>query len=299
MTTFLIITSKEDIASINIRKNLLNSEDYQFTETEKAWHNYPIYELENIIEQDTEFLEETKVQLGLTDTPLILLDNLELEKSDIDPDILIFASRHRSKSGKPAFLAHTTGNWTEEAEYGGKGKRISFTSALLSKAGYLALIQRSRKSKFKKFSVDLEVTHHGPTELKKPLIFMELGSSEAQWTIEGAGRVVADAIIEAILKYSDFQENSIKVGIGFGGTHYAPQFKKRIKKDDIAFSFICPKYYLEDLNRDLIDQMIAHNKEKVDFFGIDWSGTTSDDKSHLVPLLEDFDIPIRKTKDLK
>jgi hypothetical protein len=36
--------------------------------------------------------------------------------------------------------------------------------------------------------------------------------------------------------------------------------------------------------------------EKVDYFIIDWKGTNSEDKKHLVPLLEKFDIPIRKTK---
>lgn len=300
MTNFLIITSKEDIASMNIRDNLLNNEDYQFIKLEQKWHNYPLFQLEEILKRPKPFWKENKIYVGLTDSPLIFLDNLELENTDIEPDLLIFASRHSSKSGKPAFLAHTTGNWTKEADYGGKGKEISLSSALLLKASYLALKHRAKKKKFKKYSVDIEVTHHGPTQLKKPLIFMELGSSEKQWNLSEAGGVVGDAILGGIERYLQYKTDpSIQIGIGFGGTHYAPQFQKRIQRKNIAFSFICPKYYVEELNKDLIKQMISHNREKVEFFAIDWSGTTSNDKSHLIPLLEKFELPIKKTKELK
>lgn len=301
MTNFLIITSKEDIASMNIRDNFLRNEDYQFTKLNQKWHNYPLYQLKEILNHSKPFWKENKIYLGLTDSPLIFLDNLELENTDIEPDLLIFASRHRSKSGKPAFLAHTTGNWTKGADYGGKGKKISLSSALLLKAGYLSLFEKVQENQaFKNFSVDIEVTHHGPTELEKPLIFMELGSSEKQWKIKEAGALVAEAILEAIIKYLSYlKKSSNQIGVGFGGTHYAPQFQKRIKKKNIAFSFICPKYYLGNLDEGLIEQMISHNKEDVDFFAIDWSGTTSDDKAHLIPLLEKFKLPIKKTKDLK
>ena len=43
--------------------------------------------------------------------------------------------------------------------------------------------------------------------------------------------------------------------------------------------------------------MIVNTSEKVDYFMIDWKGTNSEDKKHLIPLLEDFDILIKKTKD--
>ena len=43
--------------------------------------------------------------------------------------------------------------------------------------------------------------------------------------------------------------------------------------------------------------MVENTFEKVDYFIIDWKGTNSADKKHLIPLLEEFDIPIKKTKD--
>jgi len=45
--------------------------------------------------------------------------------------------------------------------------------------------------------------------------------------------------------------------------------------------------------------MIENTVEKIDWFVIDWKGTNSEEKQHLMPLLNEFDIPIRKTKDFK
>ena len=49
----------------------------------------------------------------------------------------------------------------------------------------------------------------------------------------------------------------------------------------------------------MIAQMLDHTFEKVEYFIIDWKGTSSEDKKHLIPLLETFNIPIKKTKDFK
>jgi len=150
------------------------------------------------------------------------------------------------------------------------------------------------------FAVDIEVTHHGPTTIEKPIIFLELGSSEKEWEIEQAGKVVAHSTIHTCLEYSKMLENEEylpKIGLGFGGTHYAPQFRKLVDMRNIAISFICPKYYIQDLDKRIIQQMIENTVEKVGFFIIDWKGTNSADKQHLIPLLEEFDIPIRKTKE--
>ncbi len=44
--------------------------------------------------------------------------------------------------------------------------------------------------------------------------------------------------------------------------------------------------------------MVRNTLEKVDYFIIDWKGTNSEDKKHLIPLLEEFHIPIKKTKEI-
>jgi len=150
------------------------------------------------------------------------------------------------------------------------------------------------------FSVDIEVTHHGPTTIEKPSIFLELGSSEEEWNLKEAGKVVAHSSFLTCIEYSERVKKSKyrpKIGVGFGGTHYAPQFRKLIDMNNMALSFICPKYHIHTLDQKIIEQVIQNTVEKVDFFIIDWKGTNSADKSHLIPLLEEFNIPIKKTKD--
>ena len=300
MTDFLIITSKEDVASMNIRENLLNSDLFKFELANYKWKENPLFVLQDIYSDSSKSidLKNNKVFLGLIDERLIFLYDLELEKSSINPDVLIFASRHASKELRPAFLVHTTGNWSNGANFGGNPKEISRSSALMVKAGFLSLEEQKQKLMNIDFLVDLEVSHHGPTNLEKPLIFIELGSSKKEWIIKEAAKIVANSIINAIFKYLEFKLNkSIEIGIGFGGTHYAPQFKKLILEKKIAISFICPKYFVQELNEDIITQMINKNAEKIDYFVIDWKGINAQDKNYLIPLLEEFDIPIKKTKD--
>lgn len=283
---------------MNIRDKFLKL--FQFKQVESKWHDNPLFKLESHSSDDgrSKNLNKNEIYLGLTNSPLIYLNDLKLSETDIDPDLLIFASRHRSETARPAFLIHSTGNWGSTAEFGGNPKELSHTSALLIKAGLLSLIEQASRTTLKQFSIDLEVTHHGPTILEKSLVFMELGSSEQEWNLEAAGITVASAIMKTIFKYSEFQENrSQQIGVGFGGTHYAPQFQKLIIEKEIAISYICPKYFIKDLNKEMIKQMLKNNLEKVDYFIIDWKGVNSEEKSHLVPILEEFNIPIKKTKD--
>ncbi len=297
---FLIITSEEDKASMNIRDKFLKAKDYSFEEKGKLWYKHPLFKLiqNDVKKEEYPNLGDIEVYLGLTKEPLIFLNDLKLEESGIKPDFLIFASRHTSKTARPAFLVHTTGNWGKKAEFGGDPYTLSRSSALLLKAGFISLSKKDLPPILSDFSFDIEVTHHGPTKLEIPLLFMELGSSKVEWGIDDAGESVANAVINTIYYYFELKETgNQKIGLGFGGTHYAPNFQRLIGTKNIAISFICPKYYIQELNREMILKMISNTSEKVDFFLIDWKGTNSADKQHLIPLLQEFDIPIKKTKD--
>ena len=285
---------------MNMREKLLNSKTYSFKETTTIWHENPVFILEDSAFENKkdEFLNNNQIYLGLTETPLIFLESLNFKNINLKPDILIFASRHTSKTARPALLVHTTGNWGSNTDFGGNPRDLSKTSALFHKAGFVSLKDQITLLNNPSFSLDIEVTHHGPTILDIPLIFIELGSSKKEWIIDEAGELVANAIVNSIFKYLIFKEDkNQQVGLGFGGTHYAPNFNRLITNNDVAMSFICPKYYIQELDENLIELMIFNTLEKVDFFIIDWKGTNSDDKKHLIPLLEKFDIPIKKSKD--
>ncbi len=285
---------------MNIRKKFLKSNFFNFEETDISWHNNQIFKFKDfaIHEYEKSYLDKNEIFLGLTKERLIFLDDLKLSQSKLNPDLLIFASRHVSKTARPAFLTHTTGNWTKTTDFGGDPQDLSRASALLQKAGFISLIEQNSLINFNKFSLDIEVTHHGPTVLEIPLVFMELGSSKIEWIIDDAGELLAKSIINTIFKFLEFKEkNNQKIGLGFGGTHYAPNFNRLIKNNNVAMSFICPKYYIQELNIELITKMIENTLENVDYLIIDWKGTNSDDKKHLIPLLEEFNIPTKKTKE--
>ena len=285
---------------MNMRNKFLNSKLFNFKETTTIWHENPVFILEDFAFENKrdEVLNNNQIYLGLTDTPLIFLESLNFKNINLKPDMLIFASRHTSKTARPAFLVHSTGNWSNNADFGGKPRDLSKTSALFHKAGFVSLKEQISLFNISDFSLDIEVTHHGPTILKIPLIFIELGSSKQEWIIDEAGELVANAIVNSIFKYLIFKEDkNQQVGLGFGGTHYAPNFKRLVTNKDVAMSFICPKYYIQDLDEKLIELMITNTLEKVDYFIIDWKGTNSDDKKHLIPLLEKFEIPIKRSKD--
>ena len=300
MTTFFIITSTEDKASMNMREILLNDTLLKFEQIEQQWHGHALHQLEMVLAKKDwgPFFSKNQIYMGLTDDPLIFLNDLKLSSLSFRPDFLLFASRHTSAAAKPAFLIHSTGNWTDDVKFGGNPNQLSKTSAFLLRSGYLTLSRQKHIKNIEKFSLDMEVTHHGPTSLEIPLIYMELGSSKKEWGMKDPGRVVAHSLIETCMEYAGMIEKPLpKVGVGFGGTHYAPQFQKLLNQKHIAMSFICPKYYIQSLDLKLIEQMIQNTYEPVDYFIIDWKGTNSDDKAHLLPLLEEFDIPIKKRKE--
>lgn len=288
---------------MNVRNRLINSDLFKFKETELKWHDNSLFKLEKVISMKdrSPFFQENQIYLGLTSSPLIHLNNLKLDEADIAPDLLIFASRHRSETERPAFLTHVTGNWLENADFGGNPRQLSHVSAFLLKAGLWCLKQQLSFEifdQFSEFSLDLEVTHHGPTTLEIPSIFMELGSSENEWRIQKAGELMARALIETCFTYLELKSNEhTQIGVGFGGTHYAPQFKKLISEKNVAISFICPKYFVKELDENMIKQMLNNTLEDVDCFIIDWKGTNSADKQHLIPLLEKFEVPIKKSKE--
>lgn len=285
---------------MNIRNKILNSKLYGFKEVDSMWHNNSLFRFEGFTKNKmkNKVLNYNQIYLGLTDERLIFLNSLRINKSNINPDFVIFASRHASKTARPALLTHTTGNWNKEADFGGEPYDLSLTSALLHKAAFVSLLSESNLQNLKDFSLDIEVTHHGPTSLEKPLIYMELGSSKVEWVIEKAGMVLANAIINCIYQLLEFQsEGKQKIGLGFGGTHYAPNFNRLIRNKNIAMSFICPKYFIQELTKEIISLMIQNTYEKIDYFIIDWKGTNSEDKKHLIPILEEFEIQIKKTKE--
>ena len=228
----------------------------------------------------------------------------------------------------PAILTHAPGNWNSNNAQGGKPNSLSFTSALMLRYAYNNLVKQN-KLKNLEWAVDLEVDHHGPTELQSPIIFMELGSSESNWTNKIGAAAVGDAIMGTINEFSrflftnsniqsflhgkksimktlyEFIRENLKLGkntfgIGFGGPHYTRNFSRIYdKSSNIFLSHIVPKYSVMKLTDDHIKMMINQTLEPINTFILDWKGLNSTEKKHILSLTSKYNLEIKKTKDFK
>ncbi|MFC2175173.1 D-aminoacyl-tRNA deacylase [archaeon] len=173
-------------------------------------------------------------------------------------EFLVFASRHKSSSGTKSLTVHSTGNFGK-AEFGGRDKELQATLANAKHNIYLELVGCALD-----YGVTLEATHHGPTEFKTPLFFVEIGSSEEQWADKKAAEFVAECIARGLDSKKKHPH-----AIGFGGGHYAPKFSGM---EEVAFGHICPKYAAGLLDGGLIQQMVERTVDGVGHAVIDEKG---------------------------
>jgi len=180
------------------------------------------YNMANFLSQkmtkDGEIFRGEYYDLLIISTPAISSDWLE-EKYDYDG--FIFLSKHAAESGVLALTCHSTGNFSE-AKFGGNDRQMAIPHPYIQKK-YLQTLWKN-KSKFSDFQITIEATHHGPTALKKPTIFIEIGTTEKQWTdvtlCNSVAALVHDVMTEKI--------QSSPVAICFGGTHYPDKFTKEL-----------------------------------------------------------------------
>jgi len=188
-----------------------------------------------------------------------------------DAEAYIFLSRHKSESEKPCLTCHFPGNFGKDIIHGGNPKElgISFPSLEKKFIRNLAKIKGEwNEPELEKFQIVLEATHHGPTHFKKPILFVEIGSSEKEWTNELAGKLVAEAV-KRTLGQKDIY---LKHAIAFGGTHYPDKFTDILIKDVYSLGHILPKYQTENLNDEMFKQMLEKSAEEIKYCLIDWKG---------------------------
>ncbi|MHA2425160.1 MAG: D-aminoacyl-tRNA deacylase [Candidatus Thorarchaeota archaeon] len=254
----LLVTSTRDPASQTIKKALI--EDFDFTENGDNFDGNPI--------------------LSRKDGTLLVTSSRDMVETNhldehFDSDVYIFCSRHRAESGKPALLTHSTGNLSPEALFGGTPHSLSISIASLVSTALKVLFREREKRGLEMFDVTMEATHHGPTSMNTPLLFVELGSNEEYWLHEDGARAVATAAMECV--HSPLQSESF---IGFGGTHYVSKFNKLVLEKEILLGHIAPKYSLTDIPASVIEMMVSRSAEKVKGAIIDWKGTNQIQREH-------------------
>lgn len=231
-----IVVSRADTASVHIGEQLRALESWSELSDDSrsdADGGGTVYRLE-----DVELREFEELHLHL--------DGVDSAFSDID--LLVFASRHAGETG-PLLTAHPTGNFGP-AEFGGHDRSLARAAPNAQATALGSLTEHAPEG----YAVGMEGTHHGPTELTTPSLFVELGSAESQWNDPEGARAVA----RAILDLRGVEPETEKTLVGFGGGHYVPRFERVVRGTEWTVGHIGVDWALEAMgpperNRSVIE----------------------------------------------
>lgn len=263
----VIVCSLNDPAGSNIRERLL--ERFPFEMQDDWFDGSPVYAFDNT------FLASSRKDI-------VFVEGLDQKFNDCN---YIFISRHRAESGMPSLTAHFTGNFGPPSFGGNPGEISRYSPAKLK--NYMKELYSLRSTIPDSYKITIEATHHGPTDLLRPVLFVELGSSEMQWVDMIAAETIATALIASLKSNAEYR----KCAIGVGGTHYSEKFNKYILETEIALGPTVPKYALGYLDEDLLNQILSKSDVKVESAIIDRKGL-GEYKTKVLQLLKTIGLEI-------
>jgi D-aminoacyl-tRNA deacylase len=217
-----LINSRQDKAGVNIRHHI---EQLLDTDQPEMWREPG---------RTYEFIE--------VEERLIHAEHIDAQ---IDADLLVFLSRHYSVNPVPVLTVHVTGNFGT-ADVGGTSRTLAPAAPVMMQATLRALSKHCPEG----YRVSYEVTHHGPTGLSLPSFFVEIGSTEKEWTDPIAGRAVAESVLSAV------PANPVPL-IGFGGTHYASRETEIALTSRGAFGHIAHTREIAVLDEEMVRAMMV------------------------------------------
>jgi D-aminoacyl-tRNA deacylase len=255
-----IICSRADPASINIAERLLELE---------SWEDHGAYR------------SSGRKCLLIHDQRQILLRGFDqrLEELALQPEIVVFASRHESQARLPWLGGHFTG------EIAPGSWALSAAAPWGLRSFLLNLIKHAPQG----FRVSAEATHHGPTDMRTPSFFAEIGSSEPQWRDTTAGEAVARAIL-------DLKRKELPVFLGFGGGHYVQRQTSLMLNSDIAFGHLFSSYQASALGPELLAEAAALSQAGYAY--MDKKSFRSHEKKQISELIRDLGVPLLESRDI-
>lgn len=260
--------STQDAAGMNIRDALLH--EIPFEESGEKFQGHPVCHTglagRNLklytIEQDSIYAEH--------------LDR-DLAESAFSPGLIIFLTKHQGGKGIQSLSCHSPGNW-DRAEMGGSPRSLCPAPAAMLKAASIAL---KKEADALGWLFSHEVTHHGP-ELDTPAMFMEIGSTEKEWSVEEAGQAVARAVKTLLSE----RHEQCKTVLLLGGGHYSHYAEKVQLHSRYAMGHACPKFMLPSLDRGMLMQALEKTvTTERPIVLLDWKGLGTE-KARLREMLE-------------
>ena len=291
-----IINSKIDIAGCNIRRHLLKRLCREDAGCE-----------------DTITFGDHKLRFLETEEKLIYQNGLD-ERTDCD--LIIFISRHYSQNPTPALTVHTTGNYGT-AMLGGNDRELATAAPAMMHAMLNAMNRRlqaaakektaeetavtdgKKEADLGRYRLSYEVTHHGPTDLKTPSLFVEIGSTIDEWQDEAAGELVAGAVLDALSLDNDSLSDVIRL-IGLVGTHYAARQTEISLDSKGAFGHIAHTREIAGITVSSIEHMIE--KTHADAVYIDRKALNAQELKRLESVIKESvyaDIPVLPEGEIK
>ena len=223
-----------------------------------------------------------KFDVLITTSPVISADWLE-EKFDYDG--YVFLSTHAAESGTLALTCHSTGNF-DVAKFGGNSQQVAIPFPSFQKT-YLQNLWKNRTD-FPDFQITIEATHHGPTDLNKPSIFIEIGTTQKQWNdVE-----LCNSIAQIVKKTFEKPLQQFPFAVCFGGTHYSQKFTNEIINGKFALGTVIPKHAIEFLEQSLFQHIIERNID-AQVALLDWN-SLGKNKQKVVELLSTTKLEVIK-----
>ncbi len=271
----ICICSQQDIAAQTIKVQLL--EHFPFIKTQSTAYDEPIYQYKNL-------------QIVTIKVDSIFADNLDQQ---FKADLFIFASRHKSAAFKPALLTHVPGNWST-ADLGGRPSKLCIAPPSALKIALQMLVNERKRLGLEDWECGLEATHHGPWIGQTPVLFIEIGSTEREWSNLRA----AEAVARTIVAVGENFVQRVPAVLGFGGPHYCPGFTRLSIETDYAVSHVMPKYHIELVSEELIHHAINRTVGSIQYAAIDWKGMTGPQRGRLFSQLDSVGLEARRIRDL-
>lgn len=261
----LIIGSSDDPASTSISDFLLDHYDFK----ESNGH--------------TGFLESSNFLYHRIGIKHLYYENLEAEirSAGIEVDNVIFLSKHSSVADIKSLTVHPTGNF-QDAKLGGLERTLSMSSPM-----WMSSAMRKLKDAYggNEFEVTFEATHHGPF-LMIPSYYIEIGTTEKEWTDPDALEAVAEAVMHS-------EPNNYENFVGVGGGHYMPKISQYVYENRINVGHMISKHNHDSITEDQVVECIKKT-EKCKGFIMDHKGTKGRVRNMVKEIAESMNMEIIK-----
>jgi D-aminoacyl-tRNA deacylase len=287
INNFTIITSTIDPASNTMINYLLENEKFEIKNNDKeVSKNNQSNAITGV--KTLNSVKHLHTTLVITNQDLTNINNLDgIVPKD---NMVIFLSKHASKSKTPTLTSHSTGNFSDIVLLGGKPREIGNTFPSFQKV-YMKKIYK-RRNELSNYDLIIEATHHGPTSLINPILFIEIGSSEIEWIDKSTASIVCKSVLESIKDIENYrQNNNTTIGIGIGGNHYPQKYNELILFSSVAFGTIISKYNLAFITDQIIKQIKEKSIEKINCIYVDEKGLGMD-KEKILNILKFQDLEI-------